>query len=151
MQARMKLTHVWQRRLLIGLCWLLALEFTVGFLTKFYPGPTFFGPPYSEKFVDWGYPAWFGFVVGGWELLAAVMLVLPRRRFLGAVVLVFILTGAVTTHIINHHSFTESVSAPVHLVLAGLVALACWPVDWREPLALGRREPGSVRSASRRS
>jgi hypothetical protein len=47
------MTHVWQRRLLIGLCWFLAFEFTVGAATKFYPGETFFGPPYSVKFVDW--------------------------------------------------------------------------------------------------
>src|SRR6266851_568378 len=85
------------------------------------------------------------------ELLAAVMLVIPRRRFLGAVLLMFILTGAVATHIINHDSLADSVSAPVHLVLAGVVALACWPADWREPLALGRRGPGSERSASKHS
>jgi uncharacterized membrane protein YphA (DoxX/SURF4 family) len=73
-------THVWQRRLLIGLCWFLAVEFTVGAATKFYPGETFFGPPYSVKFVDWGYPSWFRFVVGAGELLAAALLVIPLTR-----------------------------------------------------------------------
>ncbi len=143
--------HAWRRRLLIGLCWFIALEFFVFAPFKFYPGGVLGWPSYPEKFVAWGYPAWFSFVVGGGELLAAFMLVLPRRRFLGAAVLVIILVGAIATHVINHDSFADSVSAPVHLVLAGVVALAFWPADWREPLALGGREPGRVRSKSQHS
>jgi len=119
--------------------------------TKFYPGGIFGYPSYAVKFVNWGYPAWFAFVVGAGEIFAAIMLLLPRRRFLGAVVLAFILTGAVATHIINHDTLADSISAPVHLILAGIVALATWPADWREPLALGGRKPESLPSASQRS
>jgi uncharacterized membrane protein YphA (DoxX/SURF4 family) len=59
------------------------------------------GPPYSVKFVDWGRPFWLRFVVGAGELVAAVLLVIPQRRFrfMGAATLVVILTGAVITHI----------------------------------------------------
>lgn len=145
------LPHVWQRRLLIGVCWFIALELFVFAPFKFYPRGVLDYPSYPEKFVDWGYPAWFSFVVGGGELFAAVMLVLPRRRFLGAVVLVVTLIGAVVTHTVNHDSFADSVSAPVHLVLAVIVALAYWPADWREPLALGARETASLRSEPQRS
>jgi uncharacterized membrane protein YphA (DoxX/SURF4 family) len=112
----------WQRRLLAGLCLFLAVEFILGGAAKFYPGETFFGPSYAEKFVDWGYPAWFRFVVGSGELVAAALLAIPRTRFHGAALLVVILTGAVITHIANQDPLSQSTSAPVHLVIVAIVA-----------------------------
>jgi hypothetical protein len=41
-----------------------------------------------------------------------VLLLLSLRRFLGATLLMFIPTGTVTTHVINHHSGADSVAAP---------------------------------------
>lgn len=135
-----------RRRLLVGLCWLLAAAFTVGALTKFFPGETFFGPPYSEKFVDWGYPSWFRFVVGAGELVGAVLIVQPRRRFLGTAVLGVILVGAVITHIANRHPLGASAAAPVCLALVALVAWASRPVSWSE---LWRRATSPSTSAPR--
>lgn len=146
------LIHRWQQRLLIGLCCILALSFTVGAVTKFYPGETFFGPAYSEKFEDWGYPSWFRFVVGSGELLGAVLLLLPRLRFLGATALVVILVGAVLTHIANQNPLGESVAAPVCLALVGGAAWASRPESWSELWGLRRGgEPRGDHSASQRS
>lgn len=133
------------RRIRNVLYGVLAFEFIVGCVTKFWPGPTFFGPPYSEKFVDWGYPPWFRFVVGGIELVCAVFLLIPRRRFrfIGATGLVFLLTGAVTTHLIDDAPLYEEVSAPVHLAILALVALANWPSDWRNLLRPEPRADGN--------
>src|SRR5262249_53669754 len=89
------------RRILTGLSWFVAFELFLFAPFKFYPGGLFGYPSYAEKFVYWGYPAWFAMVIGGAELLAAVLLVTRRQRFLGAVLLVFILIGAIATHIIN--------------------------------------------------
>lgn len=116
--------------------WVLAAEFFVGFATKFWPGPTFFGPAYSVKFVDWGYPAWFRFLVGAIELICAIFLVVPskRFRFIGAAGLVLLLTAAVTTHLIDEAPLYEEVSAPIHLLIMAMVALANWPADWRDLL-----------------
>jgi uncharacterized membrane protein YphA (DoxX/SURF4 family) len=140
------MTHRWQRRLLTGLCWFLALEFAVGAATKFYPGETFFGPPYSVKFVDWGYPSWFRFVVGAGELLAAVLLVIPRRRFrfMGAATLVVILVGATITHIANQDPLAERISAPVHLAITAALAWASRPADWSELWTPRKRRPQGV-------
>src|SRR5260370_23807624 len=143
---KLMMFHGWRRRLPTGLSWFIALELFLVPPFKFYPRGILGYPSYPEKVVHWGYPAWFSFVVGGGELLAAVMLVIPRRRFLGAVLLMFILTGAVATHIINHDSLADSVSAPVHLVLACGVALGWWPAGSKETPALGRTRPGSPRS-----
>jgi uncharacterized membrane protein YphA (DoxX/SURF4 family) len=131
-------SDVGKQRVITALSWLLALSFVVGAVTKFLPGDSFFGPPYSEKFVDWGYPAWFRFVVGSGEFLGAVLLVLLRRRFLGAALLGVILIGAVVTHIANQDPLTESVAAPVVLALTGMVASATRPRDWRALLASQR-------------
>ena len=118
-----------------GLCWFLALELFLFAPLKFYPGSLGKWPSYQEKFIHWGYPGWFRMVVGAAELLAAVLLLLPRRRFLGAALMVFILIGAVTTHFVNHDSIGDSISAPIHLTFAFIVALATWPADWRQLFA----------------
>jgi hypothetical protein len=47
------------------------------------PGRRVFGPSYAVKFVGWGYPAWFRFVVGAGKLLSAALLFVPRTRFVG--------------------------------------------------------------------
>jgi uncharacterized membrane protein YphA (DoxX/SURF4 family) len=126
----------WQRRALSGLSVFVALEFILIAPFKFFPEGVFGYPPYSERFAEWGYPPWFAIVVGVWEVAAGLLLLFPRRRFLGATIIVFVLTGAVTTHIVNHDPFRDSISASIHLVLAAVIALAYWPADWREPLSL---------------
>jgi uncharacterized membrane protein YphA (DoxX/SURF4 family) len=140
----------WQRRLIAVMSWLLALSFVVGAVTKFLPGESFFGPPYSEKFVDWGYPSWFRFVVGSGEFLGAVLLIVPRRRFLGAALLVVILIGAVVTHIANQDPLAESAAAPVVLALTGIAAWATRPRDWRALFGPQRHIRPAIVHGSRR-
>ena len=143
MQTQMKQTRIFPRRLSTGLCWFIAVEFFFLAPFKFSPVGVLGWPSYFVKFVNWGYPAWFSPVIGASELVAAVLLILPRRRFLGAVMLVAILTGAVTTHIVNHDSLADSIAAPIELVLAVIAALTHWPADWREPLRFGPLEASS--------
>ena len=137
------------RHALTALYWLLATQFAVGAVAKFMPGESFFGPSYSVKFVEWGYPSWMRFVVGGLELLSAVLFLIPgrRTRFLGATTLVFVLTGAVTTHIVNHDAWSESIAAPTLLVVNGVLALATWPADWRDLLRPPARSADDVPAA----
>jgi uncharacterized membrane protein YphA (DoxX/SURF4 family) len=122
-------------RVLLG--WMV-FSFILGALTKFYWGDTWFGPAYSIKFTEWGYPSWFRFFVGAGELLAALMLLNPRLRFLGAGILVVITSGAVATHIASQDPISQSVSAPVHLALALIIAYVAWPSDWLD-LLTGRQ------------
>jgi uncharacterized membrane protein YphA (DoxX/SURF4 family) len=143
MHTQMKQTRLWPRRLSTGLCWFIAVEFFFFAPFKFSPVGVLGYPSYFVKFVAWGYPPWFSVVIGACELVAAVLLTLPRRRFLGAVILVAILTGAVTTHIIDHDMLADHFTAPIELVLAGIAALTQWPADWREPLKFGPREASS--------
>ncbi|WP_212761873.1 DoxX family protein [Nocardia uniformis] len=136
-----------------GFYWFLAFEFFVGFATKFWAGETFFGPAYSEKFADWGFDPNMRYLVGAIELVCAILLVIPRRqsRFLGAAGLVLLLTGAVTTHVIDDAPIYEEVSAPLHLVIMLCVVAANWPADvrelfrWRPSEALTLSQPGELR------
>src|SRR5215472_11683237 len=137
MQAHMKQTHMWQRHLLQGLTWFVAVAYLFFAPFKFSPVGVLGYPSYFVKFVRWGYPAWFSVVAGACEQIAAVLLILPRRRFLGAVILVALMTGAVTTHIVDHNTLTDSIAAPIELVLASIAALIHWPADWRDPLRFG--------------
>src|SRR5690349_9360124 len=105
-------TRTTPRLVATAFCWILAAQFAVGGVTKLMPGETFAGPPYSVKFAEWRYPAWMRFVVGGLELLSAVLLLIPSRRtrFAAAATLLFVLTGATTTHIVNHDPWSESLA-----------------------------------------
>ncbi|GGL32478.1 DoxX family protein [Planomonospora parontospora] len=140
-------TRTWPRRLMTGLYWFVALQFALGAITKYWPGETFAGPPYSTQFIEWGYPSWMRFVIGTLEGLAAILLMIPSRRtrFLGATTLVFVLTGAVTTHIINHDVLAESWAAPTYLIISGVLALVDWPADWRDLLRTAT--PSAARAA----
>jgi uncharacterized membrane protein YphA (DoxX/SURF4 family) len=143
MHTQMKPTRLWPRRLSTGLCWFIAIAFFFLAPFKFSPVGVLGWPSYFVKFVAWGYPAWFSPVIGACELFGALMLTLPRRRFLGAVILVAILTGAVTTHIVDHDMLADNFSSPIMLVLVVIAALTHWPADWREPLKFGPREASS--------
>ncbi|RDI63468.1 DoxX family protein [Nocardia pseudobrasiliensis] len=139
-QGGMTIAHTWPGWVATGLLWFLAVEFMLGAVTKFWSGPTLFGPAYSVKFPDWGWPAWFRFVVGAIEGACALLLAVPyhEARFLGSAVLILVLTGAVVTHIVNHHGPRESFAAPVHLVIMAIIALATWPAHWTDVFAPGR-------------
>lgn len=130
-------------RAVTAVYWIVAAEFLLGAITKFWPGAGPFGQDYAVRFVDWGYPSWFRFVVGVLELAFAVLLVIPRKRarFLGAIGLVFVLTGAVTTHIVNHDPLGESLSAPIHLLITGVIALVNWPERWQGLLRPWQADP----------
>ncbi|ASR35605.1 hypothetical protein BAY61_12030 [Prauserella marina] len=135
--------RTWPTRLGTAAYWIVAMAFLVGAVTKYLPGETFFGPPYSVKFADWGYPPWFRFVVGTLELICAALLVIPdrRTRFAGSAALVLLLTGAVTTHIVNQDALSRSLAAPVNLVIVAVIALVNWPADWRDLLRADKKSP----------
>lgn len=120
-------SSVWGRRPYHALLGWMILSYTLGALTKFYWGATWFGAPYSVKFEEWGYPSWFRFVVGASELGAAALLVRRPTRPIAAGLLLVIMLGAVATHLVNNDPFAHSVSAYLHLVLSAVIAWVSWP------------------------
>lgn len=59
-------------------------------------------PGWIAHFRAWGYPDHFYLVVGIVELLAAILLLIPRLANLGALILLAVMIGAVATLVIHH-------------------------------------------------
>jgi len=70
-----------------------------------------------ESFKRWGYPPWFVEVTGAIELCGAGLLLIPRVRFYGVVLLGMTMLVASLTHF----QAGEMAAVPVPLVLLSLV------------------------------
>jgi uncharacterized membrane protein YphA (DoxX/SURF4 family) len=55
-------------------------------------------PMHVEHFAHWGYPSWFMYVTGFIETLSAVLVLIPKTRFYGAVLLICTMLGAIATN-----------------------------------------------------
>jgi uncharacterized membrane protein YphA (DoxX/SURF4 family) len=53
---------------------------------------------WTRDFARWGYPEWFRMPVGIAELLAFVLLLLPRFAAYGATIFAIVMLGAIFTH-----------------------------------------------------
>ena len=80
----------------------------------------------AAQFVAWGYPGWFSQFTGLLELIAAVLLFLPKRRFWGASLMACVMTGAVVTHLIHGEAANIGPAALLGVV-AALVAYKYCP------------------------
>ena len=90
---------------------------------------------------------WWGFarlLVGTVEVVAAVLLLIPRAAFVGASVIVVLMAGATYTHLFR--ATGEGGSAAVTVVLLALAAIVGYA---RRPETL-RRPEGSLEIAARR-
>ncbi len=58
-------------------------------------------PAWIERFAHWGYPKWFLLLIGGLEVLGAVLLLVPRTMAYAATVLGIVMLGAGYTHLAN--------------------------------------------------
>ena len=59
-----------------------------------------------EKFKNWGYPKQFYLLIGIIEVLAAILLLIPKASKYAAIILVVVMFGAMMTHIF-HQEATE--------------------------------------------
>jgi putative oxidoreductase len=71
---------------------------------------------WGARFGQWGYPANAHYVVGMFEALGGVGVLIPKRRRIAAATLVVLMIGALITHAV-HAEFTRLVPP---LVLGGL-------------------------------
>jgi putative oxidoreductase len=79
-------------------------------------------PMLVEEFQHIGLGQWFRYFTGGLEIMGAILLLLPRKAALGALLLICIMTGAVITHLFVIGGST--VPAIVLLALNATVAYA---------------------------
>ncbi len=80
------------------LMWVCTLLAAIGFIVAGLPKILQI-PAWVSSFEEWQYPAWFLIVVGIWEVIGAVSLLVPRTTVWGAIWLMPIILGAAYTHI----------------------------------------------------
>lgn len=96
-----------------GLVWALAAMFIISGLTKFLGSAALL-----DTFANWGYPAWFAYLIGGVELFAGILLMVPHLKVFGAFILTMEMFGAFLTHAMHG----EVLMAFLPLVVMGLTA-----------------------------
>jgi putative oxidoreductase len=74
---------------------------------------------WMRDFARWGYPDWFRMVVGIAELLAFVLLLVPRSAGFGASIFAVVMLGAIFTHATHG----ESARLPFNVLLLALSAI----------------------------
>lgn len=78
----------------------LVLSFVLAALFLFSGGSKLAGAEqHVQGFAHWGYPDWFRVVVGAVEVVAAILLLIPRLACVGAAALIVIMAGATYTHL----------------------------------------------------
>lgn len=74
-------------------------------------------PVVDTTMTEMGWPAGSGFWIGILELSCVVLYLIPRTSVFGAVLMMGVLGGAITTHIPAHHPLFSHVLFPVYVGL----------------------------------
>jgi uncharacterized membrane protein YphA (DoxX/SURF4 family) len=81
------------------------------------------------EFTTFGYPLWFMDVTGALEIIAAVLVLIPRFRSLGAGIMACIMVGAFASHITHG----QAMMTPPVIVLFALALTLGSLSGWRVP------------------
>jgi len=75
---------------------------------------------WAKAFAQWHYPVWFRILIGGWETLAAALLLTRRTAPIGAAMIALVMLGAMGTHIVTgrpEHMTSEVLPLTLSLVV----------------------------------
>ena len=78
-------------------------------------------PMVLAMFATFGYPTWFMDLTGALEVIAAILVVIPRTSRLGAAIIICIMIGALITHLM--HGQIAMLAGPVLLLILAVVEL----------------------------
>jgi putative oxidoreductase len=85
-----------------GLVWLATLMLVFAFgaqgLAKFSSTSG-----WASAFETWGYPVWFRMLIGVLEIAAALLLLWPKSAPVGACIIIVVMIGGLSTHIIKEN------------------------------------------------
>ena len=107
----------------------------------------FQGELWQNMFVGWGYPGWFALVIGGAEMLGALLLVVPRFASYAASMLIVIMLGAIWTVISPTNDTQLGPGIPlIYIAVLSIILYARWRRRWRPSgggSAAGARQPSA--------
>ena len=91
------------------LLWLIALwlAYRVGLMGYYKLDPE---GMWTKAFQKWGYPVWFRYLIGLLELGGALLLIIPKTRHFGGILLAIIMIGALITRLVNGTSTGDALS-----------------------------------------
>jgi hypothetical protein len=78
-----------------------------------------------DEYLQWGYPSWFHFITGSFELTTAVLLVRPRTRVWGSALGCTVMLAALAT-VTLHGEYAHGLAPLVAAALAVLVGWVAW-------------------------
>lgn len=84
----------------------------------------------AEGFIRFGYPSWFRYVIGLFELVGGILLLIPRRAAEAGSFLVIIMLGALISHIRAGDGFMGFLPALLTLFAVGAVTWLRGEEDW---------------------
>ena len=84
-----------------------------------------------RHFAAWGYPDWFRLVVGAIEATSALLLLVPRLAWVGAVAIAIVMAGATYTHVVRVPE--EAGRAPFTLTLMACALVVAYGRRPRRP------------------
>jgi putative oxidoreductase len=104
-----KIIEKWRQpffRAIPVLLWIMAAAIAYDFI---YQGWRKFDPQgwWAPAFKKWGYPTWFMIIIGMIEVVGGLLLLVPKVRHLGALLLIVIMVGALVTRSIFGVSLEE--------------------------------------------
>ncbi|MGA2994417.1 DoxX family protein [Bradyrhizobium sp.] len=98
-----------------GLAWALAAFFALGFFIN-----TFAVSKVGPEYKRWGYPSWFHFVSGGFDLVVALLLSATLTRPFGVLLGCAVMLAAMTT-VIYHREHKRAVPPFIVVILLSVV------------------------------
>ena len=85
------------------------------------------GSGWTEAFTAWGYPDWFRRLVGISELTGGVLILFPRYAAYGAMVILCVMVGAISTHLRVGEFMDAYTSDLPSFCFSAVLILARWP------------------------
>lgn len=113
------------------LSWLMAIVIALAFITTGWP--MIFGSEEVEsEFIQWGYTIDFAHLVGILQIIAGILVLIPRLSIFGALMAILIMSGAVYTH------FSTSIGSPGFAVVLLLLAIILLILRWKQNIFYAR-------------
>jgi len=80
---------------------------------------------WQTSFISWGYASWFSTVIGILELIGALALLVPKLTAYASIMLIVIMTGALST-VITNDSNLGVLGPTMHLVVSTTLLALRW-------------------------
>lgn len=72
---------------------------------------------WTKAFLRWGYPVWFRVFIGILEVVGGLLLLVPRTRHFGALILSVVMIGALATRLVFGTDLNDALAIAFNLII----------------------------------